>query len=195
MKSIEVELRWLISEDIYENILLYLKKNWKFIKRTERTLFDYSTFLESEGIENRNLDIRVRKTNNTVELILKKWAFWGASRDEISLALENGDLNDALKYMALLWYRKAVLCIRNIDVYEIDDIEFVIQDVIISWSWNIHSRFFEAEIMCEQDTDTSDSIEKIKILLNQIWLKPFSEKERYHYIHVLNKEANWVFEY
>lgn len=194
-KIIEVEIRGALTEDSYINLTAYLKDNAVLIKKQNRFLLDYSTFLE--GIGERKTDVRVRKTNGKVEIIVKKGKFGGTSREEVSVFPEGDSFESTLRLMNMLGYSKAVACDRSITRYKIEDIEIAIQDVIdFSDSRNIHSRFFEAEIMCNDDEKEKEkAVEKIRTFLSKHKLIEFSEQEWNDYVFKMNKEANGVFDY
>ena len=192
-QNIEVELRGPLDPKGYEALITLLKEKGRLIKKQNRFFLDYSTFLE--GIGERTLDVRARVTNGKVELIVKKGKFGGTSREEASIFPEGANLADALKFMSLLGYTKAVACDRGIERYEIDGIEFAVQDVRdFTQPGQIHSRFFEAEIMTDE-SGKSAAVEKIRNFLTNHNLKEFLEQEWNEYVAVMNKEANGVFDY
>lgn len=193
-KTIEVELRGPLNEGAYQSLMSVLKTKGTLIKKQNRFLLDYSTFLE--GIGERTLDVRVRTTNGKVEIIVKKGKFGGTSREEVSLFPEGESFENTLKLMSLLGYNKAVACDRGIVRYMIDDIEFAIQDVNDYTSpGKIHSRFFEAEIMCSNEAEKELAITKIRGFLSSHDLKEFTEQEWNEYVAKMNKEANGVFDF
>lgn len=116
-------------------------------------------------------------------------------REEASVFVEGNDLKKALSFMALLGYKKGVAADRGIARYLINGIEIAIQDVrIYGMPGKIHSRFFEAEVMADKDSE-EEAKNKIKKFLDSIGLKIFKENEWYDYIEILNKEANGVYDY
>ncbi len=192
-KNIEVELRGPLTEESYKKLLNYLEANGNLVKKENRFLIDYSTFLE--GIGERKSDIRTRITNGKVELIVKKGRFGGASREEASVFVENNDLDRALHFMSLLGYKKGVAADRGIVRYQIGGIEIAIQDVRVYGAENkIHSRFFEAEIMSAEDGKKEAEM-KIKKFLKNLGLSFFQESDWIGYVEKMNKEANGVFDY
>jgi len=193
-KFIEVELRGPLSQDDYLRLRGMLIKKGKLINKQNRFLLDFSTFLE--GIGERVLDVRIRITNGVVEMIVKKGKFGGLSREEASVFPKDGNLKNTLKFMSLLGYNKAVAADRGIERFEIEGIEFALQDVKdFSKPGTIHSRFFEAEILCSNENEKEHAIIKIQDFLSKISLKQFTEPEWNNYIAKLNKEANGVFDF
>ena len=192
-QNIEVELRGPLDEEKYTTVLKELKERGHLVKTQKRFLLDYSTFLE--GIGERTLDVRARITNGKVEIVVKKGKFGGTSREEASIFPEGSNLEDTLKLMSLLGYTKAVACDRSIDRYMIDGIEFAIQDVNdFNHPGSVHSRFFEAEIMAD-DQGKDAAVEKIRLLLSRLKLSEFAETQWNEYVAVMNEEANGVFDY
>ncbi len=192
-KNIEVELRGLLDEETYKELLKYLETNGKLVVKQSRFIIDYSTFLE--GVGERKSDIRLRVTNGHVELIVKKGKFGGHSREEASVFVEGNDVRKALSFMALLGYKKGVAADRGIVRYLIDGIEIAIQDVrIYGKPCKVHSRFFEAEIMADKNGEEGAK-NKIRGFLDSRGLQIFEESEWYDYIKILNGEANGVYEY
>ena len=192
-KNIEVELRGPLNENSYKKLLDYLDKKGKLLSRQNRFFIDYSTFLE--GIGERKYDIRTRITNGKIELIVKKGKFGGHSREEASVFIEGNNLKNALTFMSLLGYKKGIAGDRGIVRYMIDGIEIAIQDVKkYEKSGEIHSRFFEAEIMANTESE-QEAKNKILKFIEDLSLNIFKEDEWYKYCRKLNIEANGVFDY
>lgn len=192
-KTIEVELRGPLNETDYKSFITFLDTKGNLTKKQNRFLLDYSTFLE--GIGDRKLDVRVRRTNGKVEIIVKKGKFGGTSREEVSIFPEGNSFESSLKLMSLLGYSKGVACIRKISRYNIEGIEFAIQDVVDFVSGKLHSRFFEAEIMCDTDSEKEIAINKIRSFLSNLSLREFTEEEWNEYVFRMNQEANGVFDF
>lgn len=193
LKTIEVELRGALNQSDYERLTKMLLDKAKLTKKQNRFLLDYSTFLE--GIGERKLDVRIRRTNGKVEIVVKKGKFGGTSREEVSVFPEGNDFYNSLKLLSLLGYNKAVACDRQITRYNINGIEIAVQDVIDFNNNKIHSRFFEAEIMCSNETEKEDAIHKIRQFLASLDLHEFAEEEWNNYVLQMNNEANGVFDY
>ncbi|MFA6096572.1 MAG: hypothetical protein WC788_03010 [Candidatus Paceibacterota bacterium] len=192
-KNIEIEIRGPLDDESHKQLLKYIDKNGRLLKKQSRFLVDYSTFLE--GIGDRKSDIRLRVTNGKIELIVKKGKFGAFAREEASVFVEGGDLKNAFSFMALLGFRKGVAAVRKILRYDVDGVEIAIQDVIrYGTKDEIHSRFYEAEVMTSK-TDAEKGKNRIIALLDKIGLKKFGEEDWNEYIAKLNKEANGVYDY
>ena len=191
--NIEVELRGPLNENSHKMLLEYLDKNGELLVKQNRFFVDYSTFLE--GIGERKSDIRTRVTNEKIELIIKKGKFGGHSREESSVFIEGNDLKNALTFMSFLGYKKGIAGDRGIVRYLIEGIEIAIQDVRkYEKLGEIHSRFFEAEIMAGVESE-KEAKDKILKFLKKLNLNIFEEEEWYEYCRILNIEANGVFDY
>lgn len=191
-RDIEVELRGPLSDLEHTTLVEYLTIHGHFVKKQNRFLLDFSTFLE--GVGERKLDVRVRVTNGKVEMVVKKGKFGGTAREEASV-FPQGSLAETLKFMHLLGYEKAVACDRGIVRYEVDGIEVAIQDVrVFSKPGTIHSRFFEAEIMADESGKDA-AVAQIRSFILARGLREFTEEEWNHYVGKMNTEANGIFDY
>lgn len=192
-KNIEVELRGPLDEKAYNKFIEYLNKKGEFIDEQNRFLVDYSTFLE--GVSGRKSDIRTRVTNGKVELIVKKGKFGGHSREEVSVFIEGGNLKNALAFMASLGYKNGITAYKGIKKYVINGIEITIHEMKKCKNpKEIHSRFYEAEIMAN-DESKNEAIAKIQKFLQELGLSVFEEEAWYTYVRKLNDEANGVFDF
>lgn len=191
-KTIEVELRGPLTPEAYAAFREYLVEHGSLIAKQDRLLLDFSTF--TEGVAERTLDVRVRVTNGKVEMVVKRGAFGGTSREEASL-FPADNLASTLRFMSLLGYTKAVVCNRGIERFQIGEIEIALQDVRSYASpGSIYSRFFEAEIMATPESKDT-AVETIRTFLKERSLIEFTPTEWSTYVETMNKEANGVYEY
>ncbi len=192
-KRIEVELRVPLDEEQYSRLESLLNEQGQLIARENRFLIDYSTFIE--GIGTRKLDVRVRVTNGEVEIVVKQGEFGGSSRYEAMVGIQNNDLESALRVMALLGYRRGVAADRGITRYQLADVAVAIQEVrYYGQPGKIHSRFFEAEILSDEDT-REQAETALRSMLASYGFRPFSVDDWNAYIALLNKEANGTFDF
>ena len=192
LKNIEVELRGPLDEAAYQHLIAYSESHGTLVSRENRFFIDYSTFIE--GVGERKLDVRVRKTNGEVQIVVKKGEFGGPNRTEAIVRVKDSDLVGAVQMMGLLGYRKGVACDRGITRYDVDGIEIAIQDVRrYRGDHGTHSRFFEAEILChEGEADAAEA--RIRSLCQTIGLTVYEKSAWYDYVHRINDEANGVFD-
>ena len=188
--NIEVEVRGRLTTDEYNELHAFLLREGVYKETKNRILLDYSTFMPEEGIVNRTRDIRLRVTNGQPEIITKlgRWG-GGENRKEISVLTKKGSFDRLVETYAVLGFKKAMLCIRNTEVFEYQDIEFALVEV------HGHSYYFEAEVMASSEDSIPDAREKIGRVCKNLKLNILDDKGFYRYIEVLNSEANEVFEY
>lgn len=187
-KTIEVEMRGLLDTSAVALLQEKLAAEGEFIERKERVLIDYSTCLPEQGIEGRQLDIRLRNTNGISETIVKTGS-WGGSDARREYSVKTNDSFDTLvQIYRWLGYRRGVLCVRNIDVYQYRGVELAIVEV------PGHSHFFEAEIELPEETGSETAQVQITQALDALGLVVCTDAEYFAYIDVLNKEANRIFD-
>lgn len=187
-KVTEVELRGPVKHSDVGTLKGKLEGKGVLKETKNRILIDYTTFLEGETVEGRTKDIRIRNTNGTSEIIIKTGK-WGGSdvRDEFKVQT-NGSFDSLVKVMDLLGYTKGVLCVRNSEVYQLEEVEISLVEV------PGHSYYFEAEIETEDSVESEALRSKIETIVSELGLNTFSDNEFYAYIKRLNEEANTVFD-
>lgn len=191
MNHIEVELRGPLDEAGYKTIQAYLDANGKHTNSQKRVFFDLS---QAIGINNRTLDVRVKTTNGKIQIVVKKSISESSSREEAEVNIEAGSLKQALHALALLGYPKGVSGIREIERYTVGEIEFAVQSVMRIDNGELHSRFYEAEIMA--NPENKDEAEKrLRELLAEIKLPVFDREGWNAYEAKLNREANGWFDF
>lgn len=192
-KNIEVELRGPLAGQEYDRLLGQCAQRGRLVGRENRFLVDFSTFIE--GIGERRLDVRTRITNGHVELVVKKGAFGDVAREEAVVGVVGSDPGPAFQLLALLGYRRGVACDRGIYRYALPgDVEIAIQDVRrYGCNGEIHSRFFEAEILCGE-SGVVEAERRLRALLDELGLRVFDKVEWNEYVRVMNQEANGVFD-
>lgn len=188
-KNIEVELRGPLPKKKYEEMKAFFEENGRDKLLKNRIVIDYTTCIEGEILRDRNLDIRARITNGTPEMIIRVGKWQGSDvRKEISVLLQNGQFSNLVRAFGALGYKKGVLCVRNILVYNYDGIEFALVEV------PGHSYLFEAEVLVSSENEIKPAQEKIKNKCNDLSLELFSDADYFNYIEVLNSEANKIFD-
>ena len=189
-KTIEVELRGLLTKDQYQQLEKTLRSKGQFKQTKRRVLIDYSTFLPAEGIRDRTKDIRLRVTNGMPEIIVKLGKWGGTeNRKELSVMANKGEFDKLVEIFAALGLTKGILAIRNSEIYDYHEIEFALVEV------PGHSYYFEAEKMIgagENIAKAKQTIEAELLKLNLTW---FDNETFFKYIDSLNAEANEVFDY
>lgn len=191
MKTIEVELRGPLDEVAHEKLQTYLDQNGELASTQKRLFFDLS---ETIGINNRTLDVRAKVTNDHIQIVVKKATPGSVSREEAEVSVEANSLKEALHVLALLGYPKGVYGDRSITRYNVDDIEFAIQDVISVTDGKFHSRFYEAEILAHPGEE-KEAEEKLLKMLSGLGLPVFDTAGWNAYEEKINAEANGWFDY
>lgn len=188
MKNIEVEVRGPLTETQYKSLMKKFEKEGEFIEDKNRTAICYPDPQTGSLVEDCNIDIRVRNTNGTPELIVKqgKWGAVDESRREFSLIGKEGQFNEMIEMLALMGFDKGVAVVRRGKVFKYQGVEFSLVEV------PGHSFFFEAEIMTGEG-EKKKALKEIVDLCRTLGLELFSEQGFYDYINVLNKEANKEF--
>ncbi|PIR56932.1 MAG: hypothetical protein COU72_03610, partial [Parcubacteria group bacterium CG10_big_fil_rev_8_21_14_0_10_41_35] len=122
-QQFEIELRGLLSKDQFNQLSDTFSHEAEFAQNKNRVLIDYSTFLEGQGIKERQKDIRLRSTNGQPEIIVKLGS-WGGSeqREELSVLTHKDSFDTLVKIFNALGYNKGVLCVRNSAVYNYDGV-------------------------------------------------------------------------
>ena len=189
-QQFEIELRGLLSKDQFNQLSDTFSHEAEFAQNKNRVLIDYSTFLEGQGIKERQKDIRLRSTNGQPEIIVKLGS-WGGSeqREELSVLTHKDSFDTLVKIFNALGYNKGVLCVRNSAVYNYDGVEFALVEV------PGHSYYFEAEKVVSSESEKDKARDDVAAVCARLGLSIFSDVEFYNYIEQLNKEANEVFDF
>lgn len=189
-KDIEVEVRGPLTEVQYRQALSFLKENGSFVESKNRVLLDYSTMLPEEGVAGRTRDIRLRVTNGKPEIITKLGKWGGEEhRRELSIKTEVGSFDTLVETYAVLGYTKAMLCVRQTEVFDYKDVEFALVTV------PGHSFYFEAERVVTGSEDVTEVKEHLNSICTELGLTLFTDQTFYDYIEMLNREANEEFDF
>ena len=181
MHQYEIELRGPLSLRQKNKLLKFLNKFGRKIKEYKRIQWCFKDSWE------KNLDLRVKVTNNDVKLSLKLGNPSKPHRKEISLHLRKNDLKKAFDFVKHLGYRKGFKAWRNADIFEYKQIEWAIVEV------PDHSYYFEAEKLVRNKKEGQMAEDEIKKVAYELGLKVFSPKETLDYIGKLDREANKFF--
>jgi len=188
-ENIEVEFRGPLSKDQYLKLVEKFSKEGNSLEEKKRIFVDYSTFLEGEGIKERQRDIRIRNTNGKSEIMIKLGG-WGGSehREELS-AFTDSSFDTLARIFHALGYSKGVLCVRHTRAYMYNNIEFALVEV------PGHSYYYEAERMVASDKDMQQVKDEIAEVCSNLGLTVFDADGWFKYVDILNSEANGVFDY
>jgi len=189
---IEVELRGPLTAESQAHLVEYLVSRGCEKRFENRVFIDYSTLVE--GVATRNLDVRVRMTNSKPEIVVKRGKFAGDYREEAVAPVGTHSLDSAVRVMALLGYRRGVLCDRAITRFQLGTIEVAIQEVRIIGTSFVHSMFFEIEFQ-NQLANPDEAAKTLREFANEVALPLFSSDDWTRYVELINVEANGIFDF
>lgn len=185
MASIEVEIRGNLSRGDYDRVKAFLDEHGKHMKSQEREMFllrDYPGY--SRDFVGREVDIRLRNTNGSCEIMLKKRV--GNAREETQLKLHDGDLENAKKIVKALGCTETVWMHRLTEAYDHHGIEWAL---VIAPN---DIRYYEAELAVENESEVAQAHETLEREAREIGLEVLDEEGTRALIHKLDTEANRV---
>lgn len=183
---IEVEIRGTLTDEEYETLSSFLKKEGELVESQEREMIllrGYDGY--SPNPNERDVDIRLRNTNGVCEIMVKrKTSDHNVARHEASLPLGCTDLEPAKEAMKALGYSEGLWMHRKKDVYRYKNIEWSIVDVPEGL------RYFEAE----QEVHDPSEAEAVHLLLTKeaeaLGLKGMGPEEMRDFISKLDSKVN-----
>jgi adenylate cyclase class IV len=189
MKTLEVELRGPLDSRDFSRLMSYLDKNGKHTGSQERLFFDLS---QTIGINNRELDVRVKVTNHKIQIVVKKGLAGSVGRNEVEIEVKDKSLKETLRLLSLLGYPKGVYGDRKIERYQVGRVEFAIQDIISVKDGSLYGNSYEAEILTEND-DRVEAEKELRDLLLKIGLGVYDTEGWDVFEAKINSEANGWF--
>lgn len=190
VKDIEVEIRGVLDEDQYNKTKKLFKKTASFLENKSRILIDYSTFLQGEGIRDRQKDIRVRVTNEIPEIVVKLGSWGGSeSRRELSFKGKKGEFKTLVEIFGQLGFIKGALAKRDAIIYDYKNVEFALVKT------PERHYYFEAEKMAHSKADFKKVENEIREVCKELGLKVIDKEGFFEFIDELNKTDNQIFEF
>jgi adenylate cyclase class IV len=188
--TFEIEVRGPLSEEQYRALAEQLQAEGEFVKKKERILIDYSTFLPGEEMESRRRDIRLRATSGQPEIVVKLGG-WGGNeqREEISVLTHEGTFDNLVKIFNAMGYSKGMLCVRNSLVYNYKGVEFALVEI------PGHSYTYEAERVVATEAEKAAAMADVQAVCAELGLSRYSDDEFFAFVKKLNAEANEVFDF
>ncbi len=186
-KSIEVEIRGRLNDVEYARIKSFLDQHGTHKESHEREMFllrDYPGY--SKDFVGRDVDIRLRNTDGSCEIMLKRKV--ENAREETSLQLKDTNLEAAKKVVKALGCTTAVWMHRLKEVYDYENIE---------WSLVIapnNIRYYEAELVVESQNEIPAAHTRLEMEAKKIELEVLDDTGTRELIHRLDTEANKVVE-
>ena len=173
----EIELRGPLTKRKHISLSKFLRKNGKFIEHRVRNnfMFDHP---------NKQIDLRVRNTNQNIEMTLKVGHIAAHQRKEISFKLGKVKLEDALHFLFHLGFRRGAKSTVISDIYRYSGVEFVVAEI------PNHSYYFEIEGLAKSKKDIPGVKKKLFRLIEQMDLEIFTKETFVYYIKNIQKNAN-----
>ncbi len=183
---IEVEIRGRLDEEGYEGLKRKLAEKGEFLGHMEREMHLMRGYPGYEhSFTGRETDIRLRNTNGECEIMVKRKAGeHNVGREEISLKLQDGDLDKAKRVMKALGFSKTLRMERIMDKYRMNGTEWqVVATPKGLWYW-------EAELEVENEGQVPGAREKLERQTAELGLKVLSPRELQEFIDTLDREGN-----
>lgn len=183
---IEVEVRGRLTEEQYESLKQELAEKGEHTGHLEREMIlltDYPGYDKSSL--DRHMDIRLRTTSGTSEVMVKRRAGENNSgREEISLGLKDADLTTARRVFSALGFKTGVRMVRTMDQYAYDDTEWqVVATPKGLW-------YYEAERGVEDEADVARVHEELAEQARGFGLSVLTPQEFQDFIDLLGREVN-----
>lgn len=183
---IEVEVRGPLTKEEAQKFEEFLRQHGEHVESHTREmirLYDYPGFHEDTLL--REVDIRLRDTDGRCEIMVKKkMSENNVGRSELSLKLQDTNLNTAKEVLKALGYAKGLWMHRKKDVYKYADIEWSIVEAPESIF------YYEAE---QESNDTVDFKAIETHLMNEakkLELQVFEPQEYREFIQFLTEKVN-----
>lgn len=183
---IEVEIRGPLTKSEAEKLKEFFRTHGEHVESHTREmirLYDYPGFHEDTLI--RGVDIRLRDTDGRCEIMVKKKiSEHNVGRSELSLKLQDTNLDTAKEVVKALGYSKGLWMHRKKDVYEYAGIEWSIveapQDIF----------YYEAEQGADDGADIAKIETHLKAEAEKLQVRVFSPEEYRDFIAVLGEKVN-----
>jgi predicted adenylyl cyclase CyaB len=183
---IEVEVRGSLDKQTYEHLHRFLAKRGKFVGHTDHeAFFLYGHPGYAHNPLERTVDIRLRNTNDTCEIMVKKKVSKNnEAREEISLALKDHNLETAKKVVKALGIDKALQIKRSSDVYTYQGVEWSLVRAPKNYF------FYEAERPAKTKKDAQKVRDELLKEAFRLGLKVFDSEEDKKFIYLLFRKAD-----
>ncbi|MBI2671885.1 CYTH domain-containing protein [Candidatus Woesearchaeota archaeon] len=169
MKNIEVEVRSLISEERYKELIEFFKKECEIIKEDKHETY----YFDCEE------DLRIYRTNSNSIVLLKKGKVHDYFREEIEIKFKREDFEELEKLFSNLGFNVAVKWFRK-------RLEFKWQDINVCLDYTKgYGYIIELEKMSdenEKETILNELKDKLKTLNIKITSKEEFNKKYEYYI-------------
>ena len=183
---IEIEIRGELNAEQYKKLNDFLEKEGEFVENHDREmilLYDYPGY--SFDPNARLTDIRLRKTNEDLEIMVKhKVSDNNIGREEISLGLKKGEWDTAKKVLKALGLSKGLWMQRTKSIYRFHDIEWSLVKASDTYF------YFEAEQESSEPGTVSEIHAHLVKEAEALGLKVLNPEEMNEFIFRLDREVN-----
>lgn len=183
-KVIEVEIRGLLDSSTYDALRSKLEKEAELVERHDRTMYllrDYAGY--TKDFVARSTDIRLRNTDGRCEIMLKQKL--GDAREEVSLKLQDTDLENAKKVVRALGCKTAIRMHRLKEVYVHDGIEWSLVKAPPS-----DIMYWEAELSVSDESKVGAAHERLAAAAAALGVSVLDDEGTRTLIARLDAEAN-----
>jgi adenylate cyclase class IV len=190
-KEFLVEVRGPLEDDEFSRLSKELKARGSFVGDFDRFLVDCSGCRDSSD----EFDLRVRVTNGEPELVISvcheksKPQNPHTARREIAVKLQPKQMDELIHFLTLVGYERGYLCERRIAAFAFKGVDFLLVSV------PGHSKFFEARKLALNDKEIPAARRGIEVVLEELGLRKFSEKDYYSYVEELRRNVDGFFNF
>lgn len=185
---IEVEIRGRLDQAGFDSLSKFMQENGKHVESHEREmylLFNYPGYDEDPMA--RDVDIRLRRTDEFCEIMIKKKAGENnVARHEMSLPLAIKDLELAKKVLSDLGQKKGLKIWRWKSVYEYQGIEWSLVRTPKDYF------YYEAELAIEDGANATEAHQKLESAAKELNLEILDPNAMREFIYFLDKEVNEI---
>lgn len=183
---IEVEIRGALTEESFKSLKSFLDENGELVESHEREMIMLRGY---EGYDHnpneRQTDIRLRKTNDKVEIMLKqKVGENNISRKELSLGLAEGSWDTAKEILKAFGYSEGNWMSRKKDIYTYNDVEWSLVEAPDKYF------YYEAEKEVEEGVDLQTVHDDLIREALALGLSVLNPQEMHDFIMMLDKKVN-----
>lgn len=182
---IEIEIRGRLSTEDRDRLRTFFEERGEHIESHTREMYILRDYPGYGAFTERAVDIRLRNTDGRCEIMLKKKVNDNhASKQEISLALQDQTLENAKEIVKALGCTNALHMNRKKDIYRYRDIEWSLVDA----GKNI--LYYEAEQVTENPADAPKIQKHLEEEARQLNLQVFTKEQTQEFVNLLDREVN-----
>lgn len=191
MAKVEVEHRGYLTEEKFNELNKFFKKNGKYLGKQDRFSIIYSPSRGKETFKlNRSpIDLKVRITNKKTELVLKygKWSGNDARR-EFLFPIDSKKFDEIIEFLFILGFYYGVLQATKTYIYKYKGIEVALVKVP-GWGY-----YFEAEVVADVDL-VANANKKITSVCQELNSNVLNDKDFCRLLDDLNNRPGFRFNF